>query len=226
VVPKVPGARKEDIPQYRGAVLSYGKDSAEDVAADIEAHFGPGITARHIAAAAGAPDDAIQVRVSLGSGGPGGLHVFVETPTGNMSRTVVSEAEGARPTTIKNESYFIYEGHQGKGEGTRIFAAQVKAAAALGFREIRTHAIRDVDANGYYSWPRMGYDGRVPSEITAIAPRQFSGYEKVSDFMKTPEGRDWWKENGDEVYLEFDLTPGSLSRRTLDAYAKSKGVNP
>jgi hypothetical protein len=38
--------------------------------------------------------------------------------------------------------------------------------------------------------------------------------------MRTPEGRELWRKHGETIDLVFDLTPGSYSMRTLEAYLK------
>lgn len=113
---------------------------------------------------------------------------------------------------IENVTFTAKE--TGKGLGTKVFAQQVAEAAAKGLKYIGTNAIRTKHANGYYTWARLGYDGKVPMGQ--------HGGKKVSELMKTKEGRDWWKEHGQSTAMTFDLTEGSQSRRVLDAYLQER----
>ena len=137
--------------------------------------------------------------------------------------------------TIHNEELFLKESAP-RGTGTKMLAREVDTAARLGFTDIETFGSRSDDkempANGYYTWPRLGYDakladanwqtGREVFARTELA-KHFPGATKVSDLMKTPQGRDWWKANGQGMHLTFDLSAGSLSRRTLDSYMAEHG---
>lgn len=133
---------------------------------------------------------------------------------------------------IENISFTARE--QGTGLGTKIFSEQVEAASAEGFEKINTVAAGAGDAtgamNGYYTWPRLGYDGALdlgagyePNGIDRKKAREVvPGATRVSDMMRTPEGRAWWKANGREVAVSFDLKDGSLSRKVLDAYNEER----
>jgi SPP1 gp7 family putative phage head morphogenesis protein len=115
-----------------------------------------------------------------------------------------------------------------RGLGTEILAAQVKAAAAKGFDRLENLASQQKgDTNGGYTWARLGYDAKLPGfregrfidkEAQAIVP----GATRISDLMKSREGREWWKDNAVSFEGTFDLKEGSLSRRVLDEYVKAK----
>ena len=112
---------------------------------------------------------------------------------------------------LKNDEQVIHK--TGTGLGTQLLANQVEAASRLGIDHIEMYAARDDALNGYYTWPRLGYDGPLPKSQRA----QF-GTETVGELMKTEEGRAKWKEHGDGIDVSFDLAPGSNSRKVLDAY--------
>lgn len=115
-----------------------------------------------------------------------------------------------------------------KGFGTRVFASQVKAAVESGgYRRIATHAagdIEDTTFNGYYTWPRLGYDAPLRRAEIELLPANLQHSRTVLDIMATPEGRAWWKENGTGRDMVFDLAENSRSRRTLDAYLKEQDI--
>ena len=137
---------------------------------------------------------------------------------------------------------------KGKGMGTEVFARQVQAAAKLGVSRVETRAVRsDTDpeypddaskeapgkgANGYYTWPRFGYDSHIDLQDLAGMEEtvhrglkkhpEFKSVSKLSDLMKTKEGREFWRQYGCDVSLEFDLTPGSHSLEIFGAYLEAK----
>ena len=130
-------------------------------------------------------------------------------------------------TYIENAIFEIPDSMQGKGEGTRIFHEQVKAAEAHGIERIECFASKGggkAKANGYYTWPRLGYDRKLPSSVREKLPSEFDKSEvtSLSDLMRTSAGRDWWKANGEALDLEFDTRSGSHSRWVLDAYVSAK----
>jgi hypothetical protein len=116
------------------------------------------------------------------------------------------------------------------GLGIRVFGAQVKKLGELGFKEITTEAVRDDEMNGYYTWPRFGYDTRIAANSHresmnhVLTYAKEHGLEKISDFMRDPGHREWWMKNGESIELLFDLREGSQSRRVLDAYVEAKGI--
>jgi GNAT superfamily N-acetyltransferase len=181
-----------------------------------------------LASLMGAPDDAIvgldfdpnnlNVPLSLSAEGPGY----------EMYRTL-SRDDAGRPF-LTNDSFQVDKDHRGQGLGARAFGRQVEHAVRLGVDRIEADAASEYGMNGYYTWPRFGYDGEIPREIrTLIEAGQVSppgDPRRVSDLMKTEEGRAWWKENGTSFRATFDLEDGSLSRRVWDGYLAEKAKTP
>ncbi|TXH13567.1 MAG: hypothetical protein E6R03_11080, partial [Hyphomicrobiaceae bacterium] len=88
--------------------------------------------------------------------------------------------------------------------------------------------------NGYYTWPRFGYDmslrsreGTAGDEAYARARKAFPEAKTILDLFETEEGRQWWKENGtDLMKAKFDLSPKSRSMAVLRKYnAEKKAKN-
>ena len=52
---------------------------------------------------------------------------------------------------------------------------------------------------------------------------EFAKAERVSDILSKPNGAAWWKANGSDIDLEFDLTDGSYSMTKLEHYLEAKG---
>ena len=112
------------------------------------------------------------------------------------------------------------------GTGLAIFSAQVRAARQLGARQIRTDAAGSPGGsfNGYYTWPRFGYNRRLTP--TQQGEAESAGLGRPNDLhalMQTPGGAAWWKQNGGSGEMTFDLRPGSTSLAILDGYLKEKG---
>ena len=121
------------------------------------------------------------------------------------------------------------------GLGTHMLASQVATADRLGIREITTMGSRSDNENGYYTWPRLGYDGPLPRDAQSRASTDLGmSYRPtmISDVMRQPSagprepsGAQWWKQNGDSIALRFDTRDGSLSRDILDGYMAEKGYS-
>jgi len=134
---------------------------------------------------------------------------------------------------IENSSFRVTE--TGKGLGTKILARQISSAQEMGIKSLRTFAARgDNDhSNGYYTWPRLGYDGDVPwysvynrkggSATKDDTPESIRDAKRISDVMRTKEGRDWWKQHGVGIDLEFDLKEGSHSMNVFREYLAETG---
>lgn len=179
-----------------------------------------------LAALAGAPDGS-KLRV-WPQGGPNSgdgtdrreINLAVDHP--------LVEVQGRRlfrdgdQVVLSAEALFLKD-NAPAGFGTHMLARMVDAAARVGVDRIDTDAIRDSHANGYYTWPRLGYDGPIPFKLTTKLPKGLRTARWLSDLMKTPEGRDWWKANGVGVKLSFDPKPGSQSRQVLVKHGRIDG---
>ena len=143
---------------------------------------------------------------------------------------------GGEPDYIYN-SYFKLAPSAPKGMGLRMFATQVAAARDAGFKFLKVQAAgsgpwRDEQFNGYYVWPRFGYDGEVGNylfermsdsvkkevkKIRSTAPVDL----RFLDLMEAgQETRDWWKDHGVEEDLKFNLTPNSRNLNYLTDYVQ------
>lgn len=110
---------------------------------------------------------------------------------------------------------------RGHGVGLQIFHRQARGAARLGVGRIEAVAGRTADENGYYTWPRYGFEGWLPASHRPLPP----GLERartLSDVMSCKVGRDWWKRCGVTVPVRFDLAAGSPSRQSLARYVRER----
>jgi len=175
----------------------------------------PRLTPDDIAAVCGGMDGA-RVSIKVGRHSDDVL-VYIDHDRYHAERTIDPAS-----MSIHNDIIRVTGGRA--GFGTQVFKDQVDAAAAHGFKHIECLAARAPGIfNGYVTWAKMGYDGDLagqPSEIKDYA--QARGYTRVSDFMKTKEGRDHWEQHGRSWNAEFDLRAGSQNRKALDAYHAKK----
>lgn len=186
---------------------------------EMKAETGRAFTANEVASASGVPDNAT-FEIVKDAGLPG---VVRFSGPGYKGTREISKADDGK-FVVYNDSFEVEKGQQGKGIGAAMFGLQVEQASELGFGRIETYAARfDADGTiGYKVWPRFGYDGDIPAHIAAKLPDTLAGAKRVSDLMKTPEGRAWWDANGSSFDATFDLDPGSESRKVWDAYLARK----
>lgn len=157
--------------------------------------------------------------------------IAISAKTKNLEffRVIAKDTKGR---LIMKNSIFFSE-NTGHGLGLNVFADQVEACIGMGVSRIECHAEKSSTMNGYYTWPRFGYDGIIPENVShyhkkkffepmGISPDEYGNYY-VSQFMKSPEGREYWKNNGNSIEVDFDLSEGSLSRHILSSYLKEKG---
>jgi hypothetical protein len=78
------------------------------------------------------------------------------------------------------------------------------------------------DYNGYYTWPRFGYDAPINPSTRARLPAVLKGAREISDVFRTAQGRQWWKDHGTGHDMTFDLRKGSGSRKVLSSYIRER----
>lgn len=176
-----------------------------------------------IASAVAAPDDATVTVYNYPFGHD--VKIVVSHPSFVSSRTATIR-DGKK---VMTNDYFSTTGLQGKGSGfgTGRFAEQVANLKEMGFDRIETWAAKGSGMNGYYTWPRLGYDQPI-SDFRDPRTRQrirlqFPSAKTVQDVMHTEFGRQWWKANGANMRKAvFDLKDGSRSLRVLSDYLEER----
>lgn len=133
----------------------------------------------------------------------------------DVAREFHFDSQG-KPSYVVNDHFYMKEGQTGSGLGTKMFKSQVDQASSMGFKEIKTTGGKSEYMNGYYTWPRLGYDAEVSGP---------DGRTRLSNLMQTEQGRNWWKANGKQTDMSFDLNRSSLSRQVLDTYYQQKFGN-
>lgn len=130
---------------------------------------------------------------------------------------------------VINNEVFISDGES--GTGTKIFKNQVDNAQRLGFKKIETYGANAIDgepANGFYTWPRLGYETKNKAGLLEYNSydKNFKGIDSFHDLMSTSEGRNYWLNEGRYANMtfemEFDLSKNSKSVERLNNYYKER----
>mgnify|MGYP000420281567 FL=1 len=201
-----------------------------------------------LAAAANAWEGA-DVKVDGGRSPDGAHYLFIMTQGDGYKayRSIATDPDTGK-LVASNNSFRIYKEKKGDEwvqtnpniNGTELLTNQVRALRELGVDHITTYAAREDHENpnkaynGYYTWPRLGYDGEIPSHLWHDIPDDLklstlnadvdTNYRRsILGLFTTEEGREWWKEHGDSIDLTFDLKDGSASMRALENYINEKG---
>lgn len=168
---------------------------------------------------AGAPDDA---RVELGTY-EDQLYMEISDPIGNGYRVHLCVLRIEADLVMINEGFQIQvESMQRKGLGLRIFHRQLDNSKALGVTRIEAVAGRRHDENGYYTWPRFGFDGPLPATVKHNLPLGLEDVHTVLDLMECEKGRLWWRHHGCTIPVAFDLAQRSRSRKVFRRYVRER----
>ena len=138
----------------------------------------------------GRADDA-QVEVGASAGQ---LYIEMRDPAASYrGYYYVRRAAGAG--VLLNDGFHV-SAHslQHRGFGLHVFHRQAMAAAALGLDRIELIAGRRRDENGYYTWPRFGFDGALPAQLRRMLPIGLEARRTVLDLMECEKGRTWWRD--------------------------------
>ena len=193
-------------------------------------YFGHAATVEDVARLSGAPDGAdVEVHVTS----DGNLQLRVSHPMYDRCvRTMRMTPDGP---VIHNAVLFIHKDAP-RGFGTRILAAQVRAARELGVKLLDLTAggsPTDADTpermNGYYTWPKLGYEGKLSTaHITAARAAGIPLPDKATttDLFNHAEGPGWWKANGSQLKMVFDLADDSTCMERLNDYLDENGIVP
>lgn len=198
----------------------YGEPNREQVK-KLREQFGPNYKKR-LLAVCGIPDGS-QVDLTYG-----GEYVYVtarNSQLGTIQNRYVYFGENGRKPRVYNAYFVVDSSKQSKGVGAEIFFAQVEASARAKFDSISVTAARGGGMNGFYTWARFGYDAPISelsSELRNSVRQKFPDAQRVSDLMKSKQGRDWWKQNGSTWKGKFDLSKNSEGRKRLRNYMAAK----
>jgi len=183
--------------------------------------FGRTLHPREYAGLAGAPDSA---KVEVGAS-DGRLYIELGDPVAATYRGYYYVYGRKAAIVLLNDGFHIHlRAMRHQGLGLQMFCRQARNAAARGVDWIDALAGRRRDENGYYTWPRYGFDCPLPASIRRRLPAGLEHSRTLLDVMSCKKGRAWWQEHGAAVRVRFDLTPGSRSRRTLAEYIRTRAL--
>lgn len=77
--------------------------------------------------------------------------------------------------------------------------------------------------NGYYTWPRMGYNAKLTDADKANFPETFRSVEDLNDLFLQVNGKFVWRYKGGTKDMIFDLDRDSRSWRVLLEYLQERG---
>ncbi len=213
-------------PGSKAQIKVVSKRDPEKIKAMLSATFGREMELQQVADLVGAPDDAV---VSITPGKARDSFTIRVKHLQYAAKRTIYKDEGK--VVIHNDEFFMKEGQTGTGLGTEVLAKQIDNARSLGVAYLECHAGGPPMMNGYYTWPRFGYDQDLKGVFTGFAfdsdlkekyeeiQRRFVGAETVGDIMLTEEGREWWKKNGVRMHnAKFDLGENSRSLKIFSAY--------
>lgn len=181
--------------------------------------FGRRLRVREYAALAGAPRSA-ETLVGVFDGGLY-LEMRVRYGIGCLAVTLVHLMR--QHLVLTNDGFHIHRRSlHGQGLGLRVFARQLRQAKRMGVSRIDTTAGRSSGENGYYTWPRFGFDGPLTLDIQAALPVDLGRPQRLLELMKSRTGRTWWRSYGTPLDLSFDLSAHSPSWQTFRRYRAKK----
>jgi hypothetical protein len=178
---------------------------------------------REIAGLAGAPEDAA---VDVGVCG-GCLYLDMYQPTHFDYRAIYRLwAAGGRAIAMIDAFAIQRPWLRRHRLGLQIFCRHLYFARRLGVARIEIVAGRGPGENGYYTWPRFGFNGPLPPAIQRRLPPELLSARTVLGLMSSRPGRLWWQSQGGPIHLVFDLAEGSASREAFRRYAGESPGEP
>ena len=175
--------------------------------------FGRRLRPWECASLAAAPDDAT---VELGTLGE---QLYLETYSPGNYQGVFLLNRQADHLVLQNDGLRIHRRSLRRcGLGLQMFRRQCEAATALGVRRIETVAGRQDDENGYYTWPRFGFDAPLPPTVRQQLPPSLCRAQRVLDLMQSSAGRRWWQTHGISLTVTFDTAPQHRCQQVFRRY--------
>jgi hypothetical protein len=142
------------------------------------------------------------------------------------------------PEARKEASLDYIKGPDGRtpGWGSKTMLRMVQAARRMGLERLTMHHAagnsQTAAFNGYYTWPRLGWNGTVP-EVTRTFPGSWGKglpdhlhhIESFHELFDHPDGPEAWKRHGTDAFdLHFDPRPGSPHVQRLVRYLRRELV--
>ncbi|MGL6195257.1 MAG: hypothetical protein ACRC2T_10605 [Thermoguttaceae bacterium] len=100
---------------------------------------------------------------------------------------------------LHQELHILFKKNQNRGLGKRLFSNQVSICRKLGVDEIIMFARKTHLQCGYYTLPRFGFKGPIPSSYRAKMPEKLKKVECFTELFGSEEGKNWWKLHGGTI---------------------------
>lgn len=201
------------------AYLDGERRSAQRVARRL---FGKRLVPAELAGLAGAPGGASVLVGTLG----GALYLEADAPESGGYRAVVLVGRGpAGPVIVNDAVHVVRTSMQRRSIALGSFGRQLGLAQSLGVIVICTIAGRRPGENGYYTWPRFGFDGPLPPAVRRTLPPLLQGATRVLDVMACDAGGAWWKTHGLTLPVAFQVAPQSRCRRVFEEYCLTRAAS-
>lgn len=165
--------------------------------------------------------------------GQGGEKLLLDSKAPGVSAFRAVYKDGRGKLVCDNMSFENDKAVSGVS-GAELLANQVKALRGMGVTKIKTTAAGtgrklaagETSYNGYYTWPRLGYDGPIPKRLVDQMPPDLKKHMGKSNrllrLFESEEGAAWWKANGRNLRLTFDLGDDSPNIKALERYLAGK----
>jgi hypothetical protein len=103
----------------------------------------------------------------------------------------------------------------------------VVALRRLGIERIEAEAAGGpgLALNGYYTWPRLGFDAPLtPVEQTRL-PSALAGATRLHELLTRPGGLAYWRRHGSGREMIFDPSPQSDHSAILALYLEVNAIH-
>ncbi len=207
-------------PVFRRGVVAFYLGEQRQARRITRRLFARELLAWEYAGLGGALDDA---QVDVGTLG-GHLYLDVFDPAGCRYRAIrLVRSTGSGPVIV-NDGFCVHRPSlRRQGLGVAVLRRQLACAASLGITRIETIAGRSATENGYYTWPRLGFDGCLPAAVREALPPRLQSTRCLLDLMASEEGRQWWRRHGSTVRVVFDMAPRGRSWKAFRRYLGGEG---
>lgn len=89
----------------------------------------------------------------------------------------------------------------------QVFPESLAAAEQSGLSYATTYAMGDVENEfkGYRLWPKFGFDAELTPAIRKSIPKSIGKPRTIQELISTPQGDQWWNDNGTSLTMVLDL---------------------
>ena len=136
----------------------------------------------------------------------------------------LTQGRGASLPVLELIAFGLHPDFRGKGIAAEMVAKTISSPVSfisMGAARV-DHPDPKYRMTGYADWVKYGYDAPI-EEVKRILeskgvgfPKEFSRARSLLGLHAIPGGADFWRENGDNIDLVFDLRPRSMSRATFE----------